>query len=109
MSAGKNTAAGPLLRPEVRPADGEADRNDPGGHDEGAEEWEWPGNIRELANFIERAVILTRGRSLEAPLTELAKFTITKQRRRRAPQDREEIARIVKETINALDGKRQCC
>ena len=30
--------------------------------------WEWPGNIRELENFIERAVILTRGRSLEAPL-----------------------------------------
>ena len=33
--------------------------------------WDWPGNIRELENFIERAVILTRGRSLEAPLTEL--------------------------------------
>jgi formate hydrogenlyase transcriptional activator len=33
--------------------------------------WEWPGNIRELENFIERAVILTRGRSLEAPLSEL--------------------------------------
>ncbi len=30
--------------------------------------WEWPGNIRELENFIERAVILTRGKSLEAPL-----------------------------------------
>jgi formate hydrogenlyase transcriptional activator len=35
--------------------------------------WEWPGNIRELENFIERAVILTRGRSLEAPLGELRK------------------------------------
>jgi formate hydrogenlyase transcriptional activator len=33
--------------------------------------WEWPGNIRELENFIERAVILTRGSSLEAPLGEL--------------------------------------
>src|SRR6202008_1438963 len=33
--------------------------------------WEWPGNIRELENFIERAVILTRGKSLEVPLTEL--------------------------------------
>jgi formate hydrogenlyase transcriptional activator len=31
----------------------------------------WPGNIRELENFIERAVILTRGSNLEAPLTEL--------------------------------------
>jgi formate hydrogenlyase transcriptional activator len=30
--------------------------------------WEWPGNIRELENFIERAVIITRGKSLDAPL-----------------------------------------
>jgi formate hydrogenlyase transcriptional activator len=35
--------------------------------------WEWPGNIRELENFMERAVILTRGNSLEAPLGELRK------------------------------------
>ena len=35
--------------------------------------WEWPGNIRELENFIERAVILTRGKALEVPLTELPK------------------------------------
>jgi formate hydrogenlyase transcriptional activator len=34
---------------------------------------EWPGNIRELENFIERAVLLTRGRSLESPLAELRK------------------------------------
>jgi len=31
----------------------------------------WPGNIRELQNLIERAVILTRGRALEVPLAEL--------------------------------------
>jgi len=35
--------------------------------------WDWPGNIRELENFIERAVIVTRGRSLEAPVGELRK------------------------------------
>jgi len=35
--------------------------------------WEWPGNIRELENFIERAVIITRGKSLDAPLGELRK------------------------------------
>ena len=35
--------------------------------------WDWPGNIRELENFVERAVILTRGKSLEAPLAELRK------------------------------------
>ena len=35
--------------------------------------WDWPGNIRELENFIERAVIVTRSSSLEAPLAELRK------------------------------------
>jgi formate hydrogenlyase transcriptional activator len=34
---------------------------------------EWPGNIRELENFIERAVLLTRGKSLDAPVAELRK------------------------------------
>ena len=32
----------------------------------------WRGNIRELANFIERAVILTRGDELNVPVAELA-------------------------------------
>jgi len=31
----------------------------------------WKGNIRELANFIERAVILTRGEELQVPIAEL--------------------------------------
>jgi formate hydrogenlyase transcriptional activator len=31
----------------------------------------WPGNIRELQNFIERAVILSPGKTLNAPLEEL--------------------------------------
>ncbi len=33
--------------------------------------WNWPGNIRELENFIERAVILTRGPVLHVLLSEL--------------------------------------
>jgi len=37
----------------------------------GLRTWDWPGNIRELENFIERAVLLTKGKSLEAPLAEL--------------------------------------
>jgi transcriptional regulator with GAF, ATPase, and Fis domain len=35
--------------------------------------WDWPGNIRELENVVERAVLLTRGKSLEVPLGELRK------------------------------------
>jgi formate hydrogenlyase transcriptional activator len=34
-------------------------------------DWAWPGNIRELQNFIERAVILTTGECLNVPLEEL--------------------------------------
>src|SRR5450755_794804 len=30
----------------------------------------WPGNVRELENLIERAVILTKGATLQIPLTE---------------------------------------
>jgi PAS domain S-box-containing protein len=33
--------------------------------------WQWPGNIRELENFLERAVILTNGPVLYVPLAEL--------------------------------------
>jgi len=34
-------------------------------------QWKWPGNIRELENFLERAVILTRGPVLHVPVKEL--------------------------------------
>jgi len=33
--------------------------------------WKWPGNIRELENLLERAVILTRGPVLYVPLADL--------------------------------------
>jgi formate hydrogenlyase transcriptional activator len=44
----------------------------------------WKGNIRELANFIERAVICTRGEELEVPIAELHRsleisYTLTSQ------------------------------
>ncbi len=35
------------------------------------ERWQWPGNIRELENFIGRSVILTQGPILLAPIAEL--------------------------------------
>ena len=34
---------------------------------------DWPGNIRELQNFLERAVILTPGEELKVPVSELQK------------------------------------
>jgi transcriptional regulator with GAF, ATPase, and Fis domain len=68
--------------------------------------WEWPGNIRELENLMERAVILTRGKSLEAPLAELRKLSTDEPAHVAATQGQEDIARIVKETISALDGKK---
>jgi formate hydrogenlyase transcriptional activator len=37
--------------------------------------YHWPGNIRELENFIERAVILSRGSNLDAPLAELERLS----------------------------------
>ena len=35
--------------------------------------WDWPGNIRELENFLERSVILTPGSVLQSPVSELEK------------------------------------
>lgn len=37
----------------------------------------WRGNVRELENFIERAVILTQGSQLNVPLAELSKSITT--------------------------------
>lgn len=36
----------------------------------------WPGNIRELQNFVERSVILSSGRTLRAPLGELSRAPV---------------------------------
>jgi formate hydrogenlyase transcriptional activator len=43
----------------------------PGEVIEGFAQYDWPGNIRELENFVERCVILSQGSVLEAPLHEL--------------------------------------
>ena len=70
--------------------------------------YNWPGNIRELQNLIERAVILTRGSVLEVPLGEL------KQSARAAVDnnnsstleavEREHILRILKDTNWVIAG-----
>jgi formate hydrogenlyase transcriptional activator len=68
--------------------------------------WQWPGNIRELENFIERAVILTRGKSLEAPLGELRSVSAEPSTVSNG-SGQQEIARIVKETLDAMNGSRR--
>ncbi len=65
--------------------------------------WEWPGNIRELENFIERAVILTRGRSLEVPVAELNKARVFPSVSDNGSRG-QDVARVVKETISALSN-----
>jgi formate hydrogenlyase transcriptional activator len=68
--------------------------------------WDWPGNIRELENFIERAVIVTRGKSLEAPLGELRRLDTEESAPAERGSAQEDIARIVKETLHALNGNK---
>lgn len=62
----------------------------------------WPGNIRELENLIERAVILTRGRSLEAPLSELSRSVRKDPVAVDNSDERIEITRIVREMLNQI-------
>src|ERR1700723_40154 len=62
---------------------------------------DWPGNIRELENFMERAVILTRGHSLEAPLAELRKTT----RQEDSPDSLHELKRVAEKTADLRSGK----
>jgi transcriptional regulator with GAF, ATPase, and Fis domain len=52
---------------------------------------DWPGNIRELQNFIERSVILTNGRELRAPIAELAN-----------PEARDGVVRTLNDAHRAL-------
>jgi formate hydrogenlyase transcriptional activator len=74
--------------------------------------WSWPGNIRELENFLERCVILTRGPVLYAPLAELE----TRQPEEAAPSaaptsqptlheaELDHIMRVLRETRGQIGG-----
>jgi formate hydrogenlyase transcriptional activator len=66
--------------------------------------WDWPGNIRELENFIERAVILTRGRSLKVPIAELNKARLDSPVDKLRANGRDDIARMVKETLSEMNN-----
>jgi PAS domain S-box-containing protein len=69
--------------------------------------WEWPGNIRELENFMERSVILTPGSVLQAPLSELEAAAHpdnreSKDKVRDKEQDR--ILRVLRDCHGRLGG-----
>jgi PAS domain S-box-containing protein len=60
--------------------------------------WSWPGNIRELENFIERAVILSSGASLRAPLAEIRKEAVASENTATLDQmEREYILKVFRE------------
>jgi DNA-binding NtrC family response regulator len=70
--------------------------------------WPWPGNIRELENFLERAVILTRGPVLYVPLAELqteAEFVSAElEDPTLQAAEREHILRLLRETKGQIGG-----
>jgi len=68
--------------------------------------YSWPGNVRELQNFIERAVILTRSKTLEAPLAELRKpgQKTASHSRTLVESEREQILEVLAETNGVLGG-----
>jgi transcriptional regulator of acetoin/glycerol metabolism len=69
----------------------------------------WPGNIRELQNFIERSVILTPGNTLRPPLTRLrpaAKYESSEQSTTLQDTERDLICRTLKQTNGIIDGPR---
>ena len=65
--------------------------------------WHWPGNIRELENFIERAVILTSGTVLNVPLSELDEALLPNEMHD-TETERDQIIRILEETKGRVGG-----
>jgi formate hydrogenlyase transcriptional activator len=67
--------------------------------------WHWPGNIRELENFIERSVILTQGPALEVPTAELGGgTTVSVVVPGSREMGRDAIVRVLKETNGRVSG-----
>ena len=73
--------------------------------------WQWPGNIRELENFLERAVILTRGPVLFVPLAELETEADEDENADTVPEnpslqaaEREHILRVLRESKGQIGG-----
>jgi formate hydrogenlyase transcriptional activator len=70
--------------------------------------WHWPGNIRELENFLERCVILSKGPTLSVPVAELKPINDIAPRRDTSLEsaEREHIIRILRETGGVISGAR---
>jgi formate hydrogenlyase transcriptional activator len=69
---------------------------------------DWPGNIRELQNFIERAVLISTGADLDAPLAELTsvpKAPAESTKRTLAEAERDHILDVLGETNWLVGGK----
>jgi len=67
--------------------------------------WHWPGNIRELENFIERSVILSHGSALQVPIGELGgNGKSLPVEDARVASERSEILRVLKETNGRVAG-----
>jgi formate hydrogenlyase transcriptional activator len=67
--------------------------------------WHWPGNIRELENFIERSVILTHGTELHVPISGLTNNgKTTPMAGTRDANERDEIVRVLKTTNGRVAG-----
>ena len=65
----------------------------------------WKGNIRELANFIERAVILTRGEELEVPVNELTPSSETMVAVGTPPTFRQAESSVIINALRASSGR----
>lgn len=66
--------------------------------------YDWPGNIRELQNFVERSVILTTGGVLNPPIAELLARRNFAEPTTMADCEREHILKTVKETNWVIGG-----
>src|SRR5262249_35901711 len=68
----------------------------------------WPGNIRELQNFIERAVILTPGSVLQVQLSELRQSSPVPSTTVNTLQDvqRQHILEALRETSAVIGGEK---
>ncbi|MGA7300436.1 MAG: sigma 54-interacting transcriptional regulator [Candidatus Sulfotelmatobacter sp.] len=67
-------------------------------------QWGWPGNIRELENFVERSVILTPGSVLQVPLNELHADIGGGESETLHDAERERILRALRECNGQLGG-----